>query len=291
MTEQNYQITEYSTTAAAIALLREKYGAPFDTTNKEGMAAAKEARAEIRGLRGALEKTRAEIKAPVLERAKLIDAEAKRITAELLAIEEPIDAAIKAEERRKEEEKAAKARAEAERVAAINGRIGAIRRKVLEAANRSAAEIGEALSWALAYQPDPGDFNEFLPDAIDARNETREALEKMLKEREEFEEAQKRNAREREELQRLRADEEARQAQRRREEREAQQAREAEEAKKRAAEEARQAKKAKAAKSKLDPIAELQRAAEAGEIQIGEAISTAYKMGYDDGVVASTTTT
>ncbi len=77
--------------------------------------AIEEARAVVRGYRTALETLRKEIKAPALERCRLIDDEAKRITAELLKIEEPIDTAIKAEEQRKEEEKAAKARAEAER--------------------------------------------------------------------------------------------------------------------------------------------------------------------------------
>ena len=115
-------IAEYRTTAAALALLRAKYAAPFDVTTGQGLAAAKVARAEVRGLRGALEKTRAEIKAPVLAQGQRIDAEAKRITAELLAIEEPIDAAIQAEERRKAEEKAARARAEAARVAGLQAR-------------------------------------------------------------------------------------------------------------------------------------------------------------------------
>lgn len=110
MTE--FKIVEYNETAAAIAVLREKYCTVFDVTTTKGMTAARETRAEVKGYRVTLEKVRVELKAPALERTRLIDAEAKRITAELLAIEEPIDETIKAEERRKEEEKAAKARAE-----------------------------------------------------------------------------------------------------------------------------------------------------------------------------------
>ena len=71
MTEQNTEyptepmtesldIAEYRTTAAALALLREQYAAPFDVTTNPGMTAAKAARVEIRGYRSALEKTRAE---------------------------------------------------------------------------------------------------------------------------------------------------------------------------------------------------------------------------------------
>ena len=106
-----FKIAEYNETAAAIAVLREKYCTVFDVTTTKGMEEAKKARAEVKGYRVALEKVRKEIKAPALERSRLIDEEAKRITAELQAIEEPIDQAIKAEEQRKEDEKAAKARA------------------------------------------------------------------------------------------------------------------------------------------------------------------------------------
>ena len=81
MTEP-YQIVEYSSTAAALAELRSRYAAPFDVATAKGMALAKEARAEVRGYRTALETLRKEIKAPALERCRLIDDEAKRITPE-----------------------------------------------------------------------------------------------------------------------------------------------------------------------------------------------------------------
>lgn len=105
-------ITEYSETEAALAILREQYGKSYDVTTPAGMKDAKEARARVKGYRVALEKLRVEIKAPALDRCRLIDEEAKRITTELLAIEEPIDATIKAQEARKEAEKA---RAESEK--------------------------------------------------------------------------------------------------------------------------------------------------------------------------------
>jgi hypothetical protein len=53
------------------------------------MQDAIKARAELRTYRVELEKKRVEIKAPVLDRGRLIDAEAHRITVELLALEEP----------------------------------------------------------------------------------------------------------------------------------------------------------------------------------------------------------
>lgn len=221
MTEP-YQIVEYSTTAAALAELRSRYAAPFDVATAKGMALAKEARAEVRGYRTALETLRKEIKAPALERCRLIDDEAKRITAELLKIEEPIDQQIKAEEQRREAEKAAKARAETARIAAIAARISGIRNRVSAVANQPAAAIRAEWTQVQALELAPADFEEFMPDAITALNETRAALATMLLERVAYEEEQARlqaereaeEARlkaEREELARLREAEAARQ--------------------------------------------------------------------------------
>ena len=222
-----YQITEYSTTAAALSELRARYAEPFDVATTKGMALAKEARAVIRGYRTALEKLRVELKAPALERTRLIDAEAKRITAELLAIEEPIDATIKAEERLKEEEKAAKARAEQERITAIAARINAIRNRANAVASKSAAEIRAAMEQVHAMELAPLDFQEFLPDAVKALDETRDALGAMLIERVTFEEEQDRQRAEREELARLREAEVKRQAEQARMEAEARKVEEA----------------------------------------------------------------
>ena len=179
MTEQ-YQIAEYNQTAAALTLLREKYSGPFDVTTTKGMTIAKEARAEVKGYRVALEKLRVELKAPALERTRLIDAEAKRITAELLAIEEPIDAVIKAEEQRKEEEKAAKARAEAARLAGIAAKISAIRNQISLVANQPATVIQAELEKALALELSEAEFQEFLPEAIEALNDARKDLQAAL---------------------------------------------------------------------------------------------------------------
>jgi len=209
-TTEPLEIAEYQTTTAALGLLREQYAAPFDVTTPQGMTAARAARAEVRGYRAALEKTRAEIKAPALERCRVIDAEAKRINAELLAIEEPIDAAIKAEEMRKTEEKAARERAEAARVAALQTRIDAIRQRALDVASRDAATLRAALADARAFAPDPDAFAERWPDAMQAIAEVRQALETLLAEREEREarqaEAAARLQAEREELARQQAE-------------------------------------------------------------------------------------
>lgn len=132
--EATTAVAEYSATAAGLADLRSRYaGARFDCTTTAGMAAASEARRELRTLRTSLEDLRQRIKAPVLERGRLIDEEARRITKEIVALEDPIDAQIRDEQARKEAERERKRAAERERVEAIAKRIEWIRGRFVEA--------------------------------------------------------------------------------------------------------------------------------------------------------------
>lgn len=120
-------IVEYSKTEAALADLRERMAnVEYDVTTVKGMDIAKKDRAEVRGLRTGLEAMRKQIKAPALAHCQLIDAEAKRITAELLKLEEPIDAQIKARELALEAERQARELAERQRITAIHERIASI---------------------------------------------------------------------------------------------------------------------------------------------------------------------
>lgn len=113
------EIVEYSATEAALADLEQKYkGVIFDVSAREGMQTAIKSRAELRGYRVELEKTRVRIKEPSLRHTQLIDSEARRITAALSALEDPIDQQIKSEEKRKEDIRLAAERAEQERIAA-----------------------------------------------------------------------------------------------------------------------------------------------------------------------------
>ncbi|MDS4026127.1 MAG: hypothetical protein RKO25_03915 [Candidatus Contendobacter sp.] len=265
---ETYQIQEYNQTATALSLLRAKYNGPFITTTKEGMAAAKAARAEVRGYRTTVEKLRTKLKAPLIERGALIDTEAKRINAELIAIEEPIDAAIKAEERRKEEEKAAKARAEAERIAQINARLLGIRRIPTSLLGKPATEIKAEIARLTTHQPDPTEFAEHLPEAIAATIEVRAVLEKMYIERQRADEEKARIEEEREELARLRALAATQQ--------QPQTTPEPKRPKRGVA-------RAMEIAEKPDPLAELIRALKAGETTIDGAMKDAYALGYEAG--------
>jgi len=173
------------------------------------MDEAKKARQEVKGYRTALENKRKEIKAPALERCRLIDDEAKTITAALLEIEEPIDQQIKAEEARKEAEKAAKAEAERQRVAAIRTQIDTIKNHAAFAVGKSADAILKILSGVEGFEIGE-DFQEFKPEAEQAKAETLDKIKALHEAQVQHESEQARIAAERAELTRLRAEAEAR---------------------------------------------------------------------------------
>lgn len=105
-------IVAYSETLKTVAALVKKFeGAVYAIDTTEGMEAAKRDRRTLIDLRVGLEKTRVEKKAPPWSECLRIDAEAKAITAVIVALEDPIAAQVKTGERRKEEAKAAKAKA------------------------------------------------------------------------------------------------------------------------------------------------------------------------------------
>lgn len=204
------EIAEYSQTAASLSDLRHRFlGVAFNVSTTKGMDEAKKARQEVKGYRTALENKRKEIKAPALERCRLIDDEAKTITAALLEIEEPIDQQIKAEEARKEAEKAAKAEAERQRVAAIRTQIDTIKNHAAFAVGKSADAILKILSGVEGFEIGE-DFQEFKPEAEQAKAETLDKIKALHEAQVQHESEQARIAAERAELTRLRAEAEAR---------------------------------------------------------------------------------
>jgi hypothetical protein len=152
-------IAEYRPTEAVLADLRQKYeSVVYDVTDNKTMAMAKAARKELRDVRVALEAERVRIKAPSLQRSRDIDSEAKRITAELEALEEPIDAQIKAEEGRKQREKEAAEQAERDRVAAINARFDALRAQANVPHDFTSEQINDRLANLMGSDGIPADL-------------------------------------------------------------------------------------------------------------------------------------
>uniref|UniRef100_C5CJL1 Uncharacterized protein n=1 Tax=Variovorax paradoxus (strain S110) TaxID=543728 RepID=C5CJL1_VARPS len=206
-------IAEYSPTAAALADLRARLsGVAYDLSTGKGMEVAKKDRAEVRSLRTALEAKRVELKAPALERSRLIDAEAKALTAELLALEQPIDGQIKAEEARKAAEKAAREEAERKAVAVIRERIDGFRHIAVTAAGLPSEAIQSLIDGLRVVEITLEEFGDYAGEAVQVKQQTLDRLDLMLDQVQEHEAEQARMKAEREELARVRAEQEAREA-------------------------------------------------------------------------------
>jgi colicin import membrane protein len=261
--EPGTQIAEYSRTAAALSELRTRLaGIVYDVTTTAGMAAAKRDRAEVRDLRTGLERERVRIKAPALERCRLIDAEAKTITAELEALESPIDDQIKAEECRKEAEKQEKINREFARVEAIQT---ALHELHMESAvtGKSSAQITERLEAMRALVLDPLIYQEMMPQAQIAKGQAIDKLVMALDAAKYAEaEAAKVEAERKElaELRRLQAEQKAKDEAAAAELRKAEAAKAAAELAAQRAEQARQDAEAKARREEEDRIATQKRA-------------------------------
>lgn len=200
-------IAEFDRVDAGIAALAQKYGGvAFAVDGTKGMQEAKDARLAVRGPRYAVETARKSAKTPLLELGREIDARAKGITGRLLEIEGPIDDQIKAEEDRREKEREAKRKAEAERIQRHESAIGEIAAVVMAAIGKNAAEI-EAMRTDLAGKVLEG-FEEYQPQADRRRAEAVEKLGVMLADAQRKEEEQRKLAAEREALARERAEQE-----------------------------------------------------------------------------------
>lgn len=173
-------IVEYSRTEAALAELRGKYeNVAYDLSTTAGDKAARAARLELVTLRGTLEKTRKELKAPALDFGKRIDSEAARINGEIIALEAPIDQQIKADEQRRAEEKARLARIEAERVEGIKAKIATIRGFVAKAQGISSERVSKGIDMVTSLRITQDEFAEFEAEATAAQQETLKAMREL----------------------------------------------------------------------------------------------------------------
>lgn len=171
-------IVAYSRTEHALTILRDKYkGATYDLTTTAGDKAARAARLELKTLRTDLEKKRAELKAPALLFGKTIDSEAARLTAEIQALETPIDAQIKADEKRREDERIAKEQAEAARRKVHTDGIAKIAGYVALATDLPAERIAAGIAYLEAL--DLSGFEEFTAEATETRGRTVSALQAL----------------------------------------------------------------------------------------------------------------
>jgi hypothetical protein len=171
LVESSSAIAEYRPTAAALAGMREALaGKEWDLTTVKGNEEARQTRLVLVRLRTSLEAERKRLKQPHLDAGKLIDDEAKRITAAIEEMENPLDKLIKDDENRREREKQ-----EREAVAAEHRRQQIL--KVGHITHLPLTHIGasaDGLREAIAALEDDGlhDFDEeHLPMAEAAREQ------------------------------------------------------------------------------------------------------------------------
>ncbi len=202
-------VAEYTETARALAELQDRFkNLIVDVSTPKGLKIAKADVAELRTLRTSLEKRRKELKAPILERGKLLDEEAKRITDEILALEEPLKLQVDTKEAEIEAARLAKLEAERLRVEAIQQKIQAIRDVPGSLVGKPSVIIAGQLAKLQATVLDEADLAEHYVTATDALTAAVARVQDLLAAQHEAEAEQKRIAAERAELERMRAENE-----------------------------------------------------------------------------------
>ncbi len=176
------EVTEYSTTNAALALLSEKYSIVPDVNTPDGYEFVKTGIKELTGLRTSLEAARKREKEPYLKAGQIIDAEAKRITSELVKLEDPMKAAKKEVDDRAERERQ-------ERIARLQAKVDAIKAMPARVRGGSSIEISHMLDHVGEIDA-MHDFYDLTKEAVAARQASLDELTQMLTDRLAFEAAE-----------------------------------------------------------------------------------------------------
>lgn len=175
-------IAEYSNTEAALAELKQKYSIVPDANTAEGYALVKSGIKELTSLRTAIEEARKRVKEPYLQAGRIIDAEAKRITADLVALEDPMKLAKKEVDDRKERERQ-------ERIARLQVKVDAIKAMPGQVRGQSSTAISNMLDRVGEIDAEH-DFYDLTKEAVAARHAALEELAQMLTDRLAFEAAE-----------------------------------------------------------------------------------------------------
>jgi len=176
------QIVEYGVTDAAIAQLKEKFKEVPDASTKEGYALIKTGLSEMRPLRTGIETKRKELKAESLAWGKKVDTEAKRITSELISIEQPYKDAKQFQDDEDERVKQEAIEKEQARISAIEMQIDKLKNLDDLLISASSEEIQSRLDEAKNIL-NTGDFQEFIEPAKMAFDKIRSVLEDAIRDR------------------------------------------------------------------------------------------------------------
>jgi len=180
-------IAEYRPHEEQIVRLETTYAnLVVDCSTSEGLANAKEVRVDIRDVRYALANTTKTALIPYQQAVKDAQARVNQVKEfgealkdRVLAIEAPVDEAIKAEEKRAADAKAERERVEAERVDAIRAKINRFSSVAAAYASRSAADVANVLLSVKESVILPDEYAEFEAEATIARDNAIDQLEAL----------------------------------------------------------------------------------------------------------------
>lgn len=184
------KVAVYNPIEAGIALLLEKHGAvltaPPDVSTPKALALTKTSRQELVKFRTRIEAARKSEKEASLTYGRLVDSEAKRITAIAAPIEKAYDDAIVAEETRLavlEQEAQERERA---RKQALQARVDDIRNTVATVAGKPLADLDVVIA-ELSALPVDATFEEYETAAAEAKATTLARLDQMASGAREYE--------------------------------------------------------------------------------------------------------
>ncbi len=176
------EVAEYSQTNAALAALRAKYQVVPDANTEEGYAWVKAGIKELTGLRTSLEAARKREKEPHLQAGRILDAEAKRITEELVSLEKPMKAAKQEVDDRIERERQ-------ERIARLQQKVDAIVAMPGQVRGKSSDEISAMID-RVGEIDATHDYFDLTKEAVEARQNALDELTQMLTDRLAFDAAE-----------------------------------------------------------------------------------------------------
>ncbi|EMO0332514.1 hypothetical protein [Pseudomonas aeruginosa] len=177
------EVAEYNATNAALAKLREKYATLPDANTADGYEFIKAGIKELTTLRTSLEAARKREKAPYIEAGQIIDAEAKRITAALVTLEDPMKAAKKEVDDRVERERQ-------ERIARLLSKVDAIKGMPAQVRGKTSDEIAAMIDRCGEIDT-AHDFYDLTKEAQAAQQAALDELTQMLTDRLAFEQAER----------------------------------------------------------------------------------------------------
>lgn len=156
--------------------VKESKAATFDITTTIGKATATRQRAIFWAIQVEGKKAHKERKAPILEIGRLLDSRLKEIVEAAEPYRLQYDTAIKDDDKRKEDEKAAKAMIQKQRVDGIQALIRDFAEAPMRYFGSTSAVIIEKADWLAEQVIDLETYAEFLGEAVSARDDAVKSL-------------------------------------------------------------------------------------------------------------------